>query len=497
MSNTIVLIGLGPARKGMMSLDAWQALHQPRKLILRTAVHPAADDLRAEGIPFDTLDDLYEKAATFEEVYDAAADRVLRAAAEGEVGYALPGHPLIGEASVRLILQKARALGIPVHIVGSASFIEAALTALAVPIGAGIVIQDALALDARTLRPDLDLLIYQVYDRATASSVKLALMAEYPDEAPIRIVRSAGVPGAEAVDEVPLHQLDRMPVDHLTAVFVPALPPPLRRTRFEDLVDVMARLRGPGGCPWDREQNHRTLERYLVEECYEVLDAIEAEDPDALAEELGDVLLQVVFHAQLAAEEGVFDIRDVIARIVEKLVRRHPHVFGDAAVANADEVLRNWEAIKRSEKGPEWRKSVLDGIPKRLPALMRAMEMSKRAAKVGFEWERLEDVFEKVDEELQELREAVAAGRAEEVREELGDLLFALVNIARWQRVDPEEALRTMLARFATRFRWMEERAKSEGRDLKDYTLKELDELWGEAKRLERKGIRPGRTETG
>lgn len=492
----IVLIGLGPAGKGLMSLEAWEAVRHSRRLILRTGMHPAADDLRAEGIPFETLDHLYEAAASFDEVYAAAAEVVLAAAGEGSVSYAVPGHPMVGEASVRLILQRARAAAIPVRVAGSGSFIEAALTALGVVADGGLLIMDAFALQSRSFRPDADLLIYQVYDRDVASTVKLALMAEYPDDAPVRIVRSAGVPGAETVEEVPLHLLDRVKVDHLTTVFVPALPPASRRKRFEDLVDVMAKLRGPNGCPWDREQNHRTLERYLIEECYEVLDAIEADDADALSEELGDVLLQVVFHAQLAAEEGLFDIGDVITRIVEKLVRRHPHVFGSVSVENAEEVLRNWEAIKRSEKAPGWRKSALDGIPKRLPALMRAMEVSKRAAKVGFEWEHLEDVFQKVDEELRELRDAVAAGREEAVREELGDLLFALVNIARWQRVDAEEALRTMLARFAARFRWMEDQARSQGRDLKDLPLNELDDLWNQAKRLERHNAaseQPGR----
>ncbi len=493
----IVLIGLGPARKGSLSLDAWQALHRPQRLILRTEHHPVVEDLRAEGIPFDTLDHLYEGAATFEEVYAAAAEEVLGAARQGDVAYAVPGHPLVGEASVGLILQQASAASIPVQIVGSASFIEAALAALGTSVSTGIFVLDALSLDARSLRPDLDLLVYQVYDRDIASSVKLALMAEYPDEARVRVVRSAGVPGDETVTEVPLHQLDRVPVDHLTAVFVPALAPAQRRKRFEDLVEVMARLRGPNGCPWDREQNHRSLEGYLIEECYEVLDAIEAEDTDALTEELGDVLLQVVFHAQLAAEEGLFDIRDVITRIVEKLVRRHPHVFGDVEVDSAEEVLKNWEAIKRAEKGEHWRKSALDGIPRRLPALMRAMEMSKRAAKVGFEWERLEDVFAKVDEELSELRVAVAAGSTEAIREELGDLLFALVNIARWQHVDPEEALRTMLGRFSARFRWMEMQAQREGHDLKALSLEQLDALWNRAKVLERQSPKSEAAETG
>jgi tetrapyrrole methylase family protein / MazG family protein len=330
---------------------------------------------------------------------------------------------------------------------------------------------------------DVGLLLYQVYDRETASPVKLALMKTYPDDWPVSVVWHAGEEGAESVEHIPLHRLDRATTDHLTTVYVPPLPPEKRKKSFTDLVYVMARLRGEGGCPWDREQDHQTLKRYLIEECYETIDAIEADDLDALKEELGDVLLQVVFHAQLEAEVGTFDVDDVIAVIVDKLIRRHPHVFGDLEVADSDEVLRNWEQIKKAEKGEGWRESVLDGVPSSLPALMRAMEISKRAVKVGFEWEKVEDVLSKMEEELQELREAIASGRVEEVRDEIGDLLFTVVNIARWQKIDPEEALRHMVTRFYTRFRHIEQAAQRQGRDIKDLTLAEMDMLWEEAKR--------------
>ena len=200
---------------------------------------------------------------------------------------------------------------------------------------------------------------------------------------------------------------------------MPPLPREKRRKGFADLVWVMSRLRGEGGCPWDREQNHFTLKRYMVEECYEAIEAIDNEDMDSLCEELGDVLLQVVFHAQLESEVGTFAIDDVTEVIVDKPIRRHPHVFGDLAVADADEVLRNWEQIKKAEKGEGWRESALDGVPAGLPALMRATEISKKAVKVGFEWERFEDVVAKMEEETRELEAAIAGGNSDEIASEL------------------------------------------------------------------------------
>jgi tetrapyrrole methylase family protein/MazG family protein len=250
----------------------------------------------------------------------------------------------------------------------------------------------------------------------------------------------------------------------------------------------MSRLRAPDGCPWDREQTPQTLRRYFIEETYEAIEAIDNDDPELLCEELGDVLLQVVFHAQLAAETGDFNVDDVTDGIVRKLVRRHPHVFGDVDVQDSAEVLRNWEKIKKDEKKhseARRRDSALDGVPKGLPALMQAMEISKRAVKVGFEWGSLVDVLAKLDEEVAELRAELDAEtqNSDRVLAELGDLLFTVVQIARWNKLDPEEALRSMVARFELRFRHMEKRASERGKGLVDHSTAELDKLWEEAKR--------------
>ncbi len=248
-----------------------------------------------------------------------------------------------------------------------------------------------------------------------------------------------------------------------------------------ELTTIVDRLLGPGGCPWDQEQTHESLKRHLLEETYEVLEAIDSGSMDALREELGDLLLQPLMHAQMARLAGSFDIDDVARGISEKLVRRHPHVFGDRSVADADEVLRNWDLIKQSEKG-EIPESLLAGVPRSMAALLRAYEISKRAARAGFEWPDIDAVFAKLAEEERELREALQVGDPERIEAEVGDLLFTAVNIARWAGVEPEEALRQMLHRFVARFQAME---RSATRALRELTPDQWDQLWEHSKAQE------------
>lgn len=258
---------------------------------------------------------------------------------------------------------------------------------------------------------------------------------------------------------------------------------------FTRLVEIMARLRAPGGCPWDRAQSRQDLKPYLVEETYEVLDAIEQNDPGMLREELGDLLLQVVFHAEIAQEEGSFDMEDVCRGINEKLVRRHPHVFGEVKADTPEQVLQNWEAIKKEEKAEKAdgvAPSVLAGVPKVLPALLKAYRLQQKAARVGFDWEERRQVEEKVREEWRELNEAMASGDKEHVREEMGDFLFALVNLSRFLEMDPEDALQLANGKFMRRFQGIEQEAHARGRDIHGMTLNEMDELWNLMKARER-----------
>lgn len=478
----ITVVGLGAGSPSALSVQAWEALRSGKPVWLRTTVHPTVAALQEAGIPFQSFDPLYEQAENFDSLYAQIAEHLLTLAQDSGIIYAVPGHPLVGEESVRLLLERANERGVAVRIVGSASFLEPTLEALGLCITDGVQVIDALSASQYPPEQSMHVLYYQVYDGLVASDLKLLLMRYYPEEHVVHVVRAAGVPEGQSVQAVPLYQLDRVLVDHLTSVHVPPLSADDRRD-FAGLVHVVARLRGPGGCPWDREQTHETLRIYLLEETYEALDAINTHDDAKLCEELGDVLLQVVLHAQLASEEGRFDIQDVVYQQCEKLVRRHPHVFGDVQVRDSAEVLRNWERIKAEENNHAHRQSVMDGVIPSLPALAFALEVSKRAVKVGFEWPDLQGVLDKFREEQEELAEAIAQGDRARVEAEMGDLLFTLVNIARHLKVDAEQALHAMVRRFIVRFQQMEQMARERGKQLERLTPEEWDVLWEQAKR--------------
>ena len=259
----------------------------------------------------------------------------------------------------------------------------------------------------------------------------------------------------------------------------------MKKELFEELIGVIATLRSENGCPWDREQTHETLKSTLIEETYETLEAIDTGDPKKLKEELGDLLLNIMLQAQIAAEHKNFDIYAVIETLTEKLIRRHPHVFGNINVEDSDEVVKNWEEIKRQESGYEDRKSVLDGIPDALPTLLRAQKIQNRAARVGFDWDKLADVVAKVDEELQEVKASISADEPEATSMELGDLLFAIVNLCRFMEIQAEETLRGANRKFMNRFKWMEAELERRGTNFEAHDLESLDAIWEEAKKAE------------
>lgn len=474
---TITIVGLGPGDPRSLTREAWDILERPTEVWLRTVHHPAVAGLPPR-LTLRSFDRLYEEAEDFSEVYDAIASEVLQMGKRPEgVIYAVPGHPLVGEATVGRILSQAPEMGLPVQVVEGLSFIEPTLTALQVDALSGLQVYDAVELAARhhpPLNPDLPALIGQLYSRVLAVDVKLTLMNQYPDAHEVVLVHGAGTPEQRTV-HLPLYELDRRDdIAHLTTLYVPALP---GVTSFEGLQDTIAHLRAPEGCPWDREQTHESLRAALLEEAYETLAAIDVGDTGALQEELGDLLLQVVLHAQIATEEGEFRMTDVIAGIDAKLKHRHPHVWGARPVERTEEVLQRWEELKRQEKGAE--RSVLDGVPTALPALQQADTYSRRAIRVGFDWAEASGVAEKVREEMSEVE---AAGNLEEQEAELGDLLFAVVNWARWLGVNPETALRKANARFARRFRHMERMARQRGLNMTVLTADELEALWQESK---------------
>jgi len=267
----------------------------------------------------------------------------------------------------------------------------------------------------------------------------------------------------------------------------------MKGTPINRLIEIMARMRAPGGCPWDREQTLATLKQYMIEECYEVIDAIDADDPDKHAEELGDLLLQVVFQAQIRAEKNQFTFEDVVKCVCAKLIRRHPHVFGNTKAADQKEVLRNWEKIKAQEKksdkkngpGSENNSSIIDSLPRHLPALHKAHQFQQRLARVGFDWTDVHDVMLKIEEELGEVKEALARGKEGQIRAEVGDLLFAVVNLCRFRKMHAEEVLQDAIVKFSKRFQAVEKRVHAEGKEITQCDLAELDKHWEAVKKAE------------
>lgn len=251
---------------------------------------------------------------------------------------------------------------------------------------------------------------------------------------------------------------------------------------FEDLIEIMALLRSERGCPWDKEQTHESLKKYMIEEAYEVLEAIDLKDKSKLYDELGDVLLQVVFHAQIGREEGTFTIDDVTTAVCRKMVSRHTHIFGEDKADTADEVLNNWEAIKKKEKGLKSQTGVLKDVPSNLPALMRSYKVQQKAAQVGFDWDRIEDVFEKVNEEINELKDVYESENMERITDEIGDVIFSVVNLSRFLKVQPELALTGTVNKFIKRFEYVEQESLKAGKKLEEMSLAEMDELWNKAK---------------
>ena len=482
----IIVVGLGPGNGRLLTREAWALLSGAAEVYLRTARHPAVADL-APGVVRHSFDALYDSAPDFATVYAQIVARLLDLGAAEDVIYAVPGHPLVGEATVTGLLAEAARREIPVRIVPGLSFIEPVLAAVGADALDGLQVYDALDL-ARYLYPPLHsgtpLLIGQVYSRFVAGEVKLALGAIYPDQHPVVLVHRAGEV-EELAEALPLYAIDRSAeTGHLTSLYVPPLP---AAATLPALAETIAVLRSPDGCPWDIEQTPQSLRSSILEESYEVLAALDNGDPDNLCEELGDLLYLIVMQAQMAFEAGDFNLSEVIAGIEAKLKRRHPHVWGDWEVRGTEEVLRNWELLKKREKEgqPERPSSALDGILISLPALMHSQKMQDRAAGTGFDWPDISGVLAKIQEELVEISEAETVERR---AEELGDLLFAAVNLARWLEVDAEASLRGASSRFAMRFRLVERFARQRGLNLTQMALPQLDALWNEAKEMLAKG---------
>ena len=474
MTHQITVVGLGVGELAQLPYGIYKRLKETTQPIyLRTADHPVVSELMAEGMKFTSFDSVYEKHDQFEGVYREIVATLLEQAEKEPIIYAVPGHPLVAESTVQQLLAQTEHL----DIIGGQSFLDPMFAAVGVDPIEGFQLLDATAFDIDEAQIRQHLLIGQVYDQLVAGDLKVMLMERYPDEHNVTLVTAAGT-SRQHVTTVPLHELDHITtLSNLTTVYVPPVTDQTVLNRdFTTLKHIIARLRGEGGCPWDQEQTHESLKKHLIEESYELLEAIDLQDDNLMIEELGDVLLQVMLHAQIGLDEGYFDVRDVIGSVSDKMIRRHPHVFGDVEVDSAADVVNNWQEIKAQEKSD--RTYLLDGVTKGAPALLRAEQIQKKVARVGFEWETVAGALDKVQEEIQELKEAPA----EEQLGEFGDILFSLALVGKYMELSAEDALQQTNDKFIRRFTRMEQLAD---RPLTELSLTEQDALWNQSKQEE------------
>lgn len=480
----IEVIGLGAGDINQLSLGIYKKLTNTETTIFtRTIDHPVIDSLQAEGVRFESFDAMYEEEEQFGTVYDRITEALLKHATEASetLIYTVPGHPMLAEKTVQLLLLQEE---VEVTVVGGQSYLDDLFTSLKIDPIEGFQFIDGTSFNRSALGYSHHLIFCQVYDRFIASNVKLALLEDLPADYKVTIIEAAGSE-QERITMIPLEELDHsMEISNLTSVYVPPAPPTVLNHTFSRLREVMATLRGPGGCPWDQEQTHESLREYTIEEVYELIDAIDAEDDDNIIEELGDILMHVMLHSQIGEDAGYFTIEDVIRSITDKMIFRHPHVFSNTKVDSVDDVNKNWEELKKQEKGDE-RKSVLDGIPKHLPSLAKAFKIQKKAAKVGFNWENVTDIWEKLDEEVKEVQEAIQMKSMNEIEDEFGDVLFVLANLTRYYKINPEIALNRANQKFISRFTFIEEQFEKKRANINKATLEEMDAYWNEAKERE------------
>lgn len=471
----ITIVGMADGKKENLTLRAWDAVQNAPKLFLQTAQIPFGEEV---GREYTAFDDLFAKAEDFDGLKKEAAETLVEAAKDTDIVFCVLGDVLQNQLA-QATAEKAAKPGIPIEVIAGlpcgGQALSEAMAAGEVALGGAHTIS-ALAYDG-TYDRKKGLLIYEIDSAFLAGEIKIQLLRELSEDKTIYIYKENETPQAIALED-----LDRqVEYDYSFCAYIP--PTPLAaKTGFSyaDLVEIMVCLRAKDGCPWDREQTHDSLKRYLVEEAYEVFDAIKAQDMDMLYDELGDVLLQVVFHAEIAKEHRAFDALDISTAICKKMINRHPHVFADTEADTSEKVLKNWEKIKAKEKGIENFRHNLKDVPKAMPALMRAQKVQKRAAACGFDWDGPALPMEKVFEELEELKQDIADKK--DPTTEFGDVLFAVTNLARHLKLESETVLYVGVEKFISRFSAMERLAEAQSRSLADMTLEEMDVLWEQAK---------------
>jgi tetrapyrrole methylase family protein/MazG family protein len=484
MMNKIIVVGLGPGGPEYLTQVAEETLINHQHVYLRTDQNPIVRYLKSKGVAYESYDPYYEQYDSFEKVYDAIVqDLIHQVQLHGTIVYAVPGNPIVEESTVERLVEYASTEDYTMEWVYGTSFIDIVMTRLKIFSTDKLEVINGLILESKDIDLSSDLMISQVYNRFIASDIKLKLLEYYPEDYLVKVIKHAGIADEEEILTIPLSELDRLTVfDHLTTLYIPKMEV-VENYYFHDLVNIMKTLRSEDGCPWDRKQTHDSLLPYLIEEAYEVVEAVEEQDIDLLEEELGDLLLQIIFHSEIALEEGYFTVDHVIDRLVKKLISRHPHVFEDQKDYSPAEVKKHWEAIKREEKNNESVTDSLKRIPNALPSLIQAYKVQNKAARVGFDWEDVQGPIDKLHEEVDEFIEAFESEDQNAMADELGDLIFTIVNIARFIDVRPELALRKTIDKFIKRFESIEASELIQSQGFEKTSLKAMDELWNLSKK--------------
>jgi tetrapyrrole methylase family protein/MazG family protein len=474
--NTIQIIGLGAGGEDDLTLRANKALSEKIPTFVRTDRHPLVDHLR-KSIDIVSFDEYFEKYETFDQVYEAILHTLIEEAKKhGKINYCTAGSPHYGDIVTKKLINEYKGQ-INTIIIDGMSFLDKCIKLSAYADYKNIKVLDCLEADEFSFDVNSLNIITQVYDKELASMLKLSLMETYPEEADALVIDVL----ENNVRNIPVFLLDQEKNYGFSTYFC-ILPIEISNNRVynvSNLLRIVKELRGPDGCPWDKKQTHHSIRQHVIEEAYEVVDAIDNDDVDNLVEELGDLLFQVVFHAELASEEGYFNFNDVVTKVCKKMYFRHPHVFGDVKADNVEEALTSWENSKLKEKNFTTYTDNLRNVPKALSTLSRSYKVQKRAAEVGFDWSDARGPILKIKEELLEFIEAYNNRNIDNMEEEFGDLLFALVNFARFEKINPDIALNKTINKFIDRFDYIE---KNSGKDLKQMTLKEMDELWEKSK---------------
>lgn len=479
---SITVIGLGAGDLNQLPLGIYKKLiNTNSKIFSRTNKHPVIKELIHEDVRFNSFDDYYVEQNEFASVYLNISTKLLDLGQKEDIIYVVPGHPLVAEQTVQTLLNQS---DVPIEIQGGKSFLDDLFTTLKIDPIEGFQLVDGTNFSRNDLNYQQHIIFAQVYDSLIASEVKLTLLEDLNPDHEIMIVKAVGSE-FEEIKKVPLHELDHnLELDNLMSIYVPPIKQALRHN-FSDFKQTIATLRGPEGCQWDKKQTHMSLRQYLLEESYELIEAINNNDDENIIEELGDILLQVMLHSQIGEDEGYFTIDDVIKTVNEKMIRRHPHVFDKTIVHSVEEINANWEVIKAAEKGNKTEESALDNILESLPALLKTTEIIKKAKKSGFDWENVAQLWDKLSEELTEFKEAVSTGNMNEMELELGDVLFVITDLAHYYKINPEVALLRVNDKFISRFQSVELGAKSLYKSVLDLTEKEKDLFWEQAKEKE------------